>query len=213
VKLEAFRFKPKSMTKEIDQLTTLSSTNSVEAVTSFEQELKLAKLEAIEHDLEEKLRKVRDDIKKEKKKIKHASGQTSGPKLRSMAPGFVEKAQTHSTDFKIAKEEAPKSQNELHEENEKLKARISFLESEIVKKDAQIKYPTSIEDRLKLLKKVSEYFSKCNCRKSLGPSNFIRFKGEYKFEHLGHFGTNLNENYFGRYSLFCLLMKLYIALW
>jgi len=62
------------------------------------------------------------------------------PALTSLAPGFVQKEKP-SSDFKpVAQaEQGPKNEKELRDEYEKLKNRVSYLEAEIVKKDARIK--------------------------------------------------------------------------
>jgi WD40 repeat protein len=68
------------------------------------------------------------------------SGQTSEPKRRSMAPGFV--AGKKPAEFKpqvVKEEEGPKNEKELRDEYEKLKSRVAYLESELVKRDARIK--------------------------------------------------------------------------
>jgi len=68
------------------------------------------------------------------------SGQTAEPKRRSMAPGFV--AGKKPSEFKpqvVKEEEGPKNEKELREEYEKLKSRVAYLESELVKRDARIK--------------------------------------------------------------------------
>lgn len=70
-----------------------------------------------------------------------ASGQNAEPVIRSLAPGFVAKEKP-ANDFNPvaqAKEEGPKNEKELREEYEKLKTRVSYLESELVKRDARIK--------------------------------------------------------------------------
>jgi len=68
------------------------------------------------------------------------SGQNSEPKRRSMAPGFV--AGKKPSEFKpqvVKEEEGPKNEKELRDEYEKLKTRVAYLESELVKRDARIK--------------------------------------------------------------------------
>jgi coronin-1B/1C/6 len=68
-----------------------------------------------------------------------ASGKTADPVLQSMAPGFV-KAAAPKADFKpVVQEKKVLSEAELRSENEKLAQRISFLEAELVKRDARIK--------------------------------------------------------------------------
>ncbi|EGC32108.1 actin binding protein [Dictyostelium purpureum] len=68
-----------------------------------------------------------------------ASGQNAEPKTISLANGFVAKKPT--TEFKpvVKVQEGPKNEKELREEYEKLKTRVAYLESEIVKRDARIK--------------------------------------------------------------------------
>jgi hypothetical protein len=68
------------------------------------------------------------------------SGSNADPKMTTLNPGFVRKAP--ASEFKaVLKEEptGPKNEAELRAEWEKLKARVAFLEAEIVKKDAKIK--------------------------------------------------------------------------
>ncbi|KAM9991664.1 hypothetical protein ACTFIZ_005092 [Dictyostelium cf. discoideum] len=67
------------------------------------------------------------------------SGTNAEPKTISLANGFVKKAS--SVEFKpvVQVQEGPKNEKELREEYEKLKIRVAYLESEIVKKDAKIK--------------------------------------------------------------------------
>jgi hypothetical protein len=66
-------------------------------------------------------------------------GQNAEPKTRSLAPGFVAKERPKE-DFKpVVRDEGPKTEKELREEYEKLKSRVAFLESELIKKDARIK--------------------------------------------------------------------------
>lgn len=68
------------------------------------------------------------------------AGASAGPKLRSLAPGFVEKPQAAATNFvKAADAPAKLSADELASENDKLKKRVAYLEAELAKKDAQIK--------------------------------------------------------------------------
>ena len=60
----------------------------------------------------------------------------------SMAPGFV--AAVHPADFhpvlkEAPKEEKPKTEKELKDEIEELKKHVAYLETELAKKDAQIK--------------------------------------------------------------------------
>jgi len=68
-----------------------------------------------------------------------AGGKTADPILQSMAPGFV-KAAAPKADFKpVVQEKKVLSESELRSENDKLAQRISFLEAELVKRDARIK--------------------------------------------------------------------------
>jgi len=62
------------------------------------------------------------------------------PVLTSLAPGFIQKEKPTS-DFKpvVQENQGPKNEKELREEYEKLKSRVSYLEAEIVKKDARLK--------------------------------------------------------------------------
>jgi len=66
-------------------------------------------------------------------------GANATPKLRSLAPGFVEKPSTTTVNF--VKQEAPTelTPEQLKEEYEKLKKRVAYLEAELAKKDAIIK--------------------------------------------------------------------------
>jgi coronin-1B/1C/6 len=69
-----------------------------------------------------------------------SSGTNAEPKLRSLAPGFVAKEKPAAGFNPVAqKVEAPKSEKELSAENEKLKNRVAYLESELAKRDAKIK--------------------------------------------------------------------------
>jgi len=67
------------------------------------------------------------------------SGKDADPKKMSLAGGFVKKANIAS--FNPDKQEAPKelSEKEVRAEYEKLKLRVSYLEAELIKKDAKIK--------------------------------------------------------------------------
>jgi coronin-1B/1C/6 len=67
------------------------------------------------------------------------SGKNGEPRTRSLAPGFVQKKTV--VDFNPEKQSAPKelSDKELKDEYEKLKKRVSYLEAEVIKKDARIK--------------------------------------------------------------------------
>jgi len=68
------------------------------------------------------------------------SGTDAEPKTRSMAPGFIAKEKPASDFNPVAqKEEGPKNEKELREEYERLKTRVAYLESELVKRDAKIK--------------------------------------------------------------------------
>lgn len=67
------------------------------------------------------------------------SGKDSAPKTRSLAPGFVAKKQNTEINFSKQVEEKPLTEKELKEEVEKLTKRVSYLEAEIIKKDAKIK--------------------------------------------------------------------------
>jgi len=66
-------------------------------------------------------------------------GKNEEPKLRSLAPGFV--AKKSAVEFNPEKVEAPKelSEKELKAEVERLAQRVSYLEAELIKKDAKIK--------------------------------------------------------------------------
>jgi len=66
-------------------------------------------------------------------------GQNADPKTITLSPNFVAPKQSQSS-FKTVAVEAPKtlSAKDLQEDNEKLKKRIAFLESEIAKRDAKI---------------------------------------------------------------------------
>jgi coronin-1B/1C/6 len=68
-------------------------------------------------------------------------GKTSAPKLTSLKPGFVQKESKASTSFNPVKQESagPQSESELRAEYDKLKARVAYLEAEVIKKDARIK--------------------------------------------------------------------------
>jgi len=69
-----------------------------------------------------------------------SKGNNAEPKTISLANGFV--AKKPATEFKpvaVKQEDGPKNEKELREEYEKLKTRVAYLESEIVKKDAKIK--------------------------------------------------------------------------
>lgn len=73
-------------------------------------------------------------------------GANAEPKTRSLAPGFVAKEKP-AVDFNpvAQKAEAPKSEKELTTENEKLRQRVAYLESELIKRDSKIK---DLESRL-----------------------------------------------------------------
>jgi len=66
-------------------------------------------------------------------------GKNAEQKTRSMAPGFVAKKVVNEVNFEKKEEDKPLSESELKAEVEKLQKRVSFLEAEIVKKDAKIK--------------------------------------------------------------------------
>jgi len=67
-------------------------------------------------------------------------GANAEPKTQSLAPGHVAKEKSVHEFAPVAqKPEGPQNEKELREEYEKLKARVAYLESEIVKKDARIK--------------------------------------------------------------------------
>jgi WD40 repeat protein len=69
-----------------------------------------------------------------------ASGKTAEPKKISLAPGFVAPTRTTTEFVPQAAEEKPSlSGAELQKEYERLKNRVSYLEAEIIKKDARIK--------------------------------------------------------------------------
>jgi len=69
------------------------------------------------------------------------SGKNAAPKLGSLKPGFVQKESKPTTAFNPVKQESsgPQSETELRAEYEKLKARVAYLEAEVIKKDARIK--------------------------------------------------------------------------
>jgi len=68
------------------------------------------------------------------------SGSNAEPLTVNLGPGFVPKKET-STGFNpvAQKVEGPQNEKELREEYEKLKQRVSYLEAEIIKRDAKIK--------------------------------------------------------------------------
>lgn len=69
-----------------------------------------------------------------------SSGQDAEPKTVSLGPGFVAKEKPISDFNPVAqKVEGPQNEKELREDYEKLKQRVAYLESEIVKRDAKIK--------------------------------------------------------------------------
>ena len=72
-------------------------------------------------------------------------GSNAEPKTRSLGPGFVAKEKAVDFNPVAQKVEAPKSEKELSSENEKLKNRVAYLESELTKRDAKIK---DLESRL-----------------------------------------------------------------
>jgi len=65
-------------------------------------------------------------------------GRDAEPKTMSLAGGFVKKA---NVSFNPDKQEAPKelTEKEVRSEHEKLKARVAYLEAELIKRDAKIK--------------------------------------------------------------------------
>lgn len=66
------------------------------------------------------------------------SGKNGKQKTRSMAPGFIPKEKP-VVEFKpVKEEEKPLSEREMKDLIEKLKNRVAFLESEIIKKDNKI---------------------------------------------------------------------------
>jgi len=69
------------------------------------------------------------------------SGKNAEPKLMSLAPGFDASKKVTMPDFNPVKAEAPKELTplEMKEEIEKLSKRVSYLEAELIKKDAKIK--------------------------------------------------------------------------
>jgi coronin-1B/1C/6 len=67
------------------------------------------------------------------------AGENAEPKRRSLAPGFVPKEKPKEEFKPIVRDEGPKTEKELREEYEKLKARVAFLEAELIKKDTRIK--------------------------------------------------------------------------
>jgi coronin-1B/1C/6 len=74
-----------------------------------------------------------------------SSGANAEPKIRSLAPGFVAKEKAVDFNPVAQKVEAPKSERELASENEKLRNRVAYLESELAKRDGKIK---DLESRL-----------------------------------------------------------------
>jgi len=68
-------------------------------------------------------------------------GKTAAPKTRSLKPGFVQKEKKDTPAFNPVKQEAsgPQTETELRAEWEKAKARVAYLEAELIKKDAKIK--------------------------------------------------------------------------
>jgi len=67
------------------------------------------------------------------------AGKNGNAKTRSMAPGFVKKE--IKSDFNPTKqqEEKPMSENQMKDTIDKLTKRVTYLESELVKRDARIK--------------------------------------------------------------------------
>jgi len=66
-------------------------------------------------------------------------GKNGEYKTRSMAPGFVAKPKAQDFKPQVQEEEGPKTEKELRDEYEKLKKRVTYLEAEVVKRDARIK--------------------------------------------------------------------------
>jgi coronin-1B/1C/6 len=68
-------------------------------------------------------------------------GDNAEPVLRSLAPGFVAKEKPAAEFNPVAQqvEAGPTTEKELRDAYEKLKARVSYLEAELIKKDAKIK--------------------------------------------------------------------------
>jgi len=67
-------------------------------------------------------------------------GKNEFPKTRSMAPGFIAKPKSESSfNPEKATEQKPLSEKELRDEVDKLTKRVSYLEAELIKKDAKIK--------------------------------------------------------------------------
>jgi len=67
------------------------------------------------------------------------AGENAEPKTASLEGGFVKKEKSVEFNPVAQKEEKPLSEKELKDEVEKLKNRVSYLEAEIIKKDAKIK--------------------------------------------------------------------------
>jgi hypothetical protein len=67
-------------------------------------------------------------------------GQTATPKQVNLSPGFVPTSKP-AQEFKpvVKEDEGPKNEKELRAEYEKQKQRISYLEAELIKRDARIK--------------------------------------------------------------------------
>jgi len=70
---------------------------------------------------------------------KWLSGSNSGPKMTSLAPGYVPPKPQEASFKAVVVEEKKLSEKELRDENEKMKKRIAHLESEVAKKDARIR--------------------------------------------------------------------------
>jgi coronin-1B/1C/6 len=66
-------------------------------------------------------------------------GSNAEPKTVSLQGGFVKKDKPQSINFEKVAEAKPLSEKELKEEVEKLTKRVSYLESELIKRDARIK--------------------------------------------------------------------------
>jgi len=67
------------------------------------------------------------------------SGQEGVQKRRSMAPGFVQKPRQADAKFDKKEEAKPLSEKELHDELEKSRNRVAYLEAELVRRDAKIR--------------------------------------------------------------------------
>jgi len=67
------------------------------------------------------------------------SGKNGVQKRTSLAPGFVLKARSADSSFEKKDEVKPLSEKELKDELDRLNNRVSYLEAELIKKDAKIK--------------------------------------------------------------------------